>query len=240
MDPGLVDRRGRGRCVKRRGSPLHDDIISDPVRFPLPTLSPAGTRKAVLTLLRIIGADHHLPGAPTAQHSFCSERSQPPLISLNSLGRPPPPSPHYASPSPAGSQALRSELLREGPGVEEAFEMSREAGGGFISLCRPPAAHKARDHGSLAKVLRSIFPARMPWTRVSGLGIPGTHEVGAVMASVSPGSSGWSEEFCLGSRAPDPRASTRNVSAAQGVTVGPEACVPPASPPLALSVTYRL
>lgn len=78
----------------REGSHLHDDIISDPVRFPLPTLSPAGTRKAVLTLLRIIGADHHFPGAPTelgssaAQHSFCPERSQPPPISLNNLGRP--------------------------------------------------------------------------------------------------------------------------------------------------------
>lgn len=60
--------------------------------------------------------------------------------------------------------------------------------------------------------------------------MPGTHEVDAFMASAFPGSSGWSEEFCLGSRAPNPRASTRNVSAAQGVPVGPEACVPPAGP----------
>lgn len=53
--------------------------------------------------------------------------------------------------------------------------------------------------------------------------MPGTHEVGAFMASASPGSSGRSEEFCLGSRAPDPRA-------AQGVAMGPEAWVPPAGP----------
>lgn len=98
----------------REGSHLHDDIISDPVRSPLPTLSPAGTRKTVLTLLRIIGAGHHFPGAPkelgssAAQHSSSGERSQPPPISLNNLGRPPPTPPHYA-PSSAGSQALRSE-----------------------------------------------------------------------------------------------------------------------------------
>ncbi|XP_036313302.1 85/88 kDa calcium-independent phospholipase A2 isoform X1 [Pipistrellus kuhlii] len=51
----------------------------------------AGTRKTVLTLLRIIGAGHRFPGAPSelgssaAQHSFCGERSQPPPISLNNL-----------------------------------------------------------------------------------------------------------------------------------------------------------
>ncbi|XP_016077958.1 PREDICTED: 85/88 kDa calcium-independent phospholipase A2 [Miniopterus natalensis] len=52
------------------------------------------TRKTVLTLLRAIGADHHLPllpeapaepCSPAAQHFFCPERSQPPTISLNNL-----------------------------------------------------------------------------------------------------------------------------------------------------------
>ncbi|XP_053775535.1 85/88 kDa calcium-independent phospholipase A2 isoform X1 [Desmodus rotundus] len=55
------------------------------------------TRRALLTLLRAIGANHHLPllpgdpadpGSPAAQHSSCSlERSQPPPppISLNNL-----------------------------------------------------------------------------------------------------------------------------------------------------------
>lgn len=65
------------------------------------------TRKALLSLLRTVGADYRFPliqGVPTDQSSattphplFSLDKTQPPEISLNSLGRPlRPPSPQLS------------------------------------------------------------------------------------------------------------------------------------------------
>lgn len=180
----------------------------------LPTLSPVVTRRTVLTLLKTIGVDHHsllLPGAPAepgssaTQHSFSPESSQPPMISLNNLGRPPP---STAPCSLLSSWFPASQIRgpkRNGPQRGSLWNELEGGWAGFISLWRQPAAHRARRPVGPWLTSHGPFSWEGAWTQVSGLGTP-WHPGGGCFHGlcVTPGCSGRAVRSTVGVQGPWP------------------------------------
>ena len=102
-----------------------------------------------------------------AAPSFSMERSHPPPISLNNLGRP---GPSHAPASPPGSQVPGSgnpERKKEMGPREEVVKGSKGRWAAFVSLGGQPAMHRVRRLvGSLANGLWSISSDRVPWTPI--------------------------------------------------------------------------
>ena len=117
----------------REGPLTCTSTVSDPVRSPPPQTRQVVTRKALLTLLRTVGADYRSPRIPAVSAEQCSaathsssspERSQPPAISFNNLGR-------QLPSSLPGSQALGSEQSlweRNGAPGEKLLKEVKEDG----------------------------------------------------------------------------------------------------------------